>query len=131
MELEAASFEPERCDSRKVFSNSLSSPSQEVWVATEARVLLASLFLRFHPRTCRIHSIAVSKAAQGKGLGQQLMDLAHTRARKKGCRRMSLEADARNAKLLAWYEQLGYRRVMRIADYYATGWDGFRLQRDL
>jgi ribosomal protein S18 acetylase RimI-like enzyme len=131
MQLEAASFEPERCDSRKVFTHSLASPGQEVWIAAEDNTLLGSLFLRFHPRTCRVHSIAVASAARGRGLGRQLMDLAHRRARARGCTRMSLEADARNATLLAWYEALGYRRIKRLRGYYAPKWDGFRLQKNL
>jgi len=131
MELEAASFEEERRDSEKVFRHSLSSLRQEVWVLTEDRRIMASLFLRFHPRTCRVHSIAVDTAARGQGLGQRLMKKAHDRARERGCSRMSLEADARNGKLLAWYESLGYRRTTLLRNYYAPGWPGYRLTRDL
>ncbi len=131
MELEAQSFEEERRDSEKVFRHSLASPHQEVWVLTENRQILASLFLRFHPRTCRVHSIAVDRAARGRGLGFKLMELAHRRARKNGCRRMSLEADARNNALLSWYESLGYRRTSLLKNYYAPRWNGYRLTRDL
>jgi len=131
MELEAGSFEEERRDSEKVFRNSLSSPHQEVWIVTEDNRILASLFLRFHSRTCRVHSIAVDAAARGHGLGLRLMELAHKRARQRGCERMSLEADARNTKLLSWYEQLGYRRTVLLPGYYAPKWDGYRLTRPL
>jgi len=131
MELEAQSFEEERRDSEKVFRQSLSSPHQEVWVMTENRRIIASLFLRFHPRTCRVHSIAVDGSARGRGLGLKLMEMAHERARERGCIRMSLEADARNAALLSWYESLGYRRTTLLKNYYAPKWHGYRLSRNL
>ena len=131
MELEAACFEPERRDSKVVLQNSLHSPHQEVWVIVHQRRIQASLFLRFHPKTCRIHSIAVDPAARGLGFGNRLLSLAHRRARSRGCLRMSLEADARNEKLLLWYESMGYTRVRRLRGYYAPRWDGFRFQRSL
>ena len=131
MELEAHSFEAERRDSARVFHHSLASPHQEVWVVTENRQLMGSLFIRLNPRTCRVHSIAVEASARGRGLGLRLMQLAHERALAHGCRRMSLEADARNENLLAWYENLGYRRTTLLEDYYAPGWHGYRLTRDL
>jgi ribosomal protein S18 acetylase RimI-like enzyme len=131
IKLEAACFEPERRDSSKVFENSLISPHQEVWLATEKQQLLGSLILRFHPHTCRIHSIAVSPIAQGKGLGKRLLAFAHSRAVEHGCSRMSLEADARNGQLLIWYQKSGYKPGKRLPHYYAKNWHGVRLSLNL
>jgi ribosomal protein S18 acetylase RimI-like enzyme len=131
MELETESFEPERRDSRKVLRHSLSSPAQEVWLIREKGKLLASLFIRFHPHTCRIHSIAVSPSARGCGLGQRLLAHAEKRARARGCARMSLEAETRNKGLIAWYQHHGYNIRKKLPDYYAPKWHGLRLARNL
>lgn len=127
LELETACFEEERRDSPKVFRHSLTSPHQEAWVAKEHGKILGSLFLRFHPHTCRIHSIAVSPDAQGRGIGNRLIQKAHTRAHQKGCSRMSLEADSRNRSLIAWYQHRGYKIKKTLPHYYAPNWHGTRL----
>ncbi|MGC9452018.1 MAG: GNAT family N-acetyltransferase [Oceanipulchritudo sp.] len=131
LELETACFEEERRDSPKVFRHSMGSPFQEIWIAEEDNELLGSLFLRFHPHTCRIHSIAVSPSARGRGIGARLLEKARARARARGCARMSLEADARNSNLLHWYQQNGYKITKTLPDYYTPGWHGCRLTRNL
>lgn len=131
MKIEAASFEPERCDSRKVIAYSLTSPLQEVWIAEQDKEPCASLVLRLHRHTCRVHSIAVLPDYQGTGLGRRLMDFAHQRASLRGCRRMRLEADARNTRLIDWYRKNGYNILRDLPDYYALGWHGVRMQRRL
>ena len=127
LELETICFEAERRDSPKVIRHSLTSPRQEIWIAGEGNHLLGSLFLRFHPHTCRIHSIAVAPSAQGRGIGKRLLQKAHSRARSRGCSRMSLEADARNQSLLTWYQHNGYKVSKALQDYYAPAWPGLRL----
>lgn len=131
LNLETRCFEPQRRDSAGIFRHSLSSLSQEVWLATEKRKLLASLILRFHPNTCRIHSIAVLPSAQGKGIGHCLLNHAESRARSRGCSRMSLEADARNRKLINWYLKYGYKISKPLPDYYAPSWHALRLTKTL
>ena len=78
-----------------------------------------------------MYSIAVAAEARGQGLGGKLLELAHRRARERGCSRMSLEADSRNAGLLAWYEQHGYRKFAEIKNYYAPRWHAWRFQKSL
>ena len=131
MEIEAACFEPERRDSRKVIANGLTSPHQEVWIAWHDRQPVASLTLRFHRHCCRIHSIAVLPTQQGGGMGRALMEHAHRRARQRGCRRMHLEADARNRRLISWYRNFNYTIIRDLPDYYAAGWNGVRMEADL
>jgi ribosomal protein S18 acetylase RimI-like enzyme len=131
MDLEAACFEPERRDSRKVFRHSLSSPHQEVWVIRDGKEITGSLILRFHPHTCRMHSIAVSPSHQGRGIGRKLLDKAVSRARARACSRIHLEADANNKPLLTWYQSHGYTPVATLPDYYAPNWPALRLSLPL
>jgi ribosomal protein S18 acetylase RimI-like enzyme len=128
LELEADCFEPRRRDSRAVTRRSLVNPLHEVWVLDgQGGRLDAALFLRFHPRTCRIHSIAVAPSARGGGLGHQLLDHARSRAVDRGCARIHLEASARDHQLVEWYRRSGYRVIARLPDYYARRWHGLRM----
>ncbi len=129
--LEAGSFEAARRDSDWMTRHSLTSPHQEVWVLENGPTLAGCLILRFWPHTCRIHSIAVDPNVRGAGHGRRLLRQAHRRARARGCRRMSLEADARNEALLVWYEQNGYSRTRKLSDYYARRWHAWRFSKAL
>ena len=131
IQLEADGFEPERRESRSVFVRSLRSPHQEVWVSTEGGRITGSLFLRIHKQTARIYSIAIDPAVRGKGTGSQLIEWAAKRALKRGCSVLSLEADARNRKLLDWYARQGFSQAKVLEDYYAPGWPALRFCRDL
>lgn len=131
-QLEAESFEEERRDSPWMTRHSLLSASQEVWIVEgDGGSLAGSMILRFSPQTCRIHSIAVARAIRGQGLGQRLLRQAQRRARARGCRRIHLEADARNAALLNWYEQNGYTKIQRLPDYYARRWHAWRFRKEI
>jgi len=125
--LEDRCFEPERRDGRRPIRHSLQSRHQEIWVAESEGTLSAALTLRFHPRTCRIYSIAVDPAHQGKGIGQKLLELAESKARDKGCVRMQLEVDAGNKNLIQWYRKNGYHPMKTLHDYYGRNWHAARL----
>lgn len=131
VDLEAESFEPQRRDSRMTVKRSLSSPHQEVWLATAQNEALGALFLRFHKKTARIHSIAVAASARGTGVGSLLLESAVQRARRQGCWRIHLEADPRNPRLVNWYRNHGFNPVRKIEDYYAPGWGAIRMSRQL
>jgi ribosomal protein S18 acetylase RimI-like enzyme len=75
-----------------------------------------------------MHSIAVSPDHQGRGIGQQLLELAITRARARKCSRIHLEADARNKTLISWYQSHGYTPIATLPDYYAPNWPALRLR---
>jgi ribosomal protein S18 acetylase RimI-like enzyme len=130
--LEAACFDAERRDSPAVTRASMANPRHEAWVTRgDDGALLGSMILRFHPHTCRIHSIATAPAARGRGVGRALLELAAARARARRCRRVHLEADARNPVLVNWYRNHGYTIIARLPDYYARRRHAVRMRLNL
>lgn len=62
-----------------------------------------------------VENVAVAPAAQGRGLGTQLMDVAERVARDLGLRELRLYTNARFAENIALYEKLGYAITERAA----------------
>ena len=67
-----------------------------------------------------IENVAVSPAAQGTGLGRELMDFAERQARARGLRRLALYTNEVMVENLAIYARLGYRETARRTE------DGYR-----
>ncbi len=129
--LETACFEPERRASRSSLRRSLLSPRQAVWVLADGAAIVGSLVLWHHPLTTRIYGVAVDPACQGQGLGEVLMQHAEQEAMQAGARHVTLEADEGRARLVGWYERLGYRRVRLREDFYAPGRGAWRMEKSL
>jgi hypothetical protein len=62
-----------------------------------------------------VENVAVAPAAQGRGLGTQLMDVAERVARDLGLNELRLYTNARFAENIALYEKLGYAITERAA----------------
>jgi ribosomal protein S18 acetylase RimI-like enzyme len=54
---------------------------------------------------------------------------AETLAKRTGCKDVSLEADAHDAALIAWYRRQGYDVVERMPHFYAQGRPAVRLRK--
>lgn len=67
-----------------------------------------------------IEDVFVEEAARGWGLGRAVVEAAIVGARKRGCVRVQLDANERNAAALALYESLGFEHA------HAADWDGGR-----
>lgn len=129
--LEARLFPPERRESRRGLLRSLKSPAQEVWILKDNKTLLAAMTLRIYPKSLRIYSLGVHPAAQGQGLGRRLIHHAHVRARELSKDRLTLEADADNARLIQTYAHEGFQFVHEIPEYYGPGTRAHRMQKAL
>jgi len=131
--LERECFDEERRASRRSLRHSLRSPRQCVRLLrrTAGGPAVASATLMLHPRTVRIYSVAVAPAAQGLGLGKALVQDAVELAAAAGAAQVSLEVDALDAALVAWYERQGFARVQRLDDYYGPGRPALRMRRPL
>jgi D-alanine-D-alanine ligase len=75
--------------------------------------------------TFDIYWLAVSPAAQGRGIGRLLMADAERRIAEGGGRLAVVETAGREAYLPTrrFYERVGYAEAARVADFYAPGDD--------
>ncbi len=131
--LECASFDQARRGSRRSLRRSLRSRRQRVRLARLAagEPAVAAATLMLHPHTVRIYSVAVAPELQGRGLGQALVQDAALLAAAARARRVSLEVDALDTALVAWYERQGFAVVQRLDDYYGSGRPALRMRRSV
>lgn len=57
---------------------------------------------------CWLEDLFVSAAARGGGMGRALVEAAVERARRRGCRRIELDADSDNEAAIALYRSFGF-----------------------
>jgi len=62
-------------------------------------------------KTLAIHALAISPATQGKGYGQQVLELCEAYAVDKGYQVMRLDACSENPVALGLYEKNGYQQA--------------------
>lgn len=131
--LESASFDQARRSSRRSLRRSLRSRRQRVRLVRLAagEPAVAAAILMLYPHTVRIYSVAVTPALQGRGLGRALVQDAVGLAAAIGARRVSLEVDALDTALVAWYERQGFVPAQRLEDYYGSGRPALRLRRSV
>ena len=81
-------------------------------VAQEGPVGIAVCFQGFSTFRARpllnIHDLAVLPEWRGKGIGRKLLGAAEDRARRRGCCRLTLEAQDDNGRALALYRSFGF-----------------------
>ncbi|SHI38881.1 Glutathione synthase/RimK-type ligase, ATP-grasp superfamily [Dethiosulfatibacter aminovorans DSM 17477] len=118
-ELEKESFEEYRRESNDTIRRSITSDNQIVIVAKDAEgIRSGSITLRKYKRKIRIMSIAVKRNAQGKNLGKALLEKAIECGRFLEFKRLTLEADANDNRLIRWYESFGFEQVRILENYY-------------
>jgi [ribosomal protein S18]-alanine N-acetyltransferase len=130
--LEDSAFQPWRRASRGSLRRSLGSPHQSVWMIdhpTRKGQAAALLILWHHQTRLRVYDIATHPDLRGQGLGFRLMQHAEGLARQAGCADVSLEADAKDASLIAWYEAQGYGIAGRMPRFYVGGRPAVRLRK--
>ncbi len=131
--VEKRCFSVLRRGSRASLRRSLCSATQQVWIAWAEGGLRVAGVMTLHWRTgsVRIYSLAVMPAFRGQGVGRRLINKALSEAKGQGVRYLSLEADRRDRRLVAWYGRFGFERVQVLQDYYCPGRDAVRMRRPL
>lgn len=130
--LEDSAFQPWRRASRRSLRRSLVSARQSVWVIdhpTKRGQAAALLVLWHHARRLRVYDVATHADVRGQGLGYLLMQHTEALARKAGCKDVSLEADAKDKPLIAWYQAQGYTIVERMPLFYGGGRPAVRMRK--
>jgi ribosomal protein S18 acetylase RimI-like enzyme len=100
----------------------------EVTVAEEGSTLLALLVTEVHPTHLLIDNVAVSPAAQGRGLGTRLLVEAEQQARALGLKLLRLYTHAMMASNIALYRRAGFTEIARISE---KGFDRVYMQKTL
>lgn len=70
-----------------------------------------------------LQTIGVAHSAQGRGVGQLLLNALIEHARQQGCRRLLLEVRAGNLPALNLYRKAGFTQLSRRSRYYPDGGD--------
>ncbi len=78
--------------------------------ANDSNVFSPYMYLE-EPGSWYICGVAAFKQYRGMGIGQHFMQLAEQQARQHGYRKLSLVAFEQNARVVAWYQRLGYQVV--------------------
>jgi len=73
----------------------------------------------------RLYAIAVSATAEGKGIGQALLDQADTYAKRKNAHRLKLEVRCDNARAIRLYEKNGFLKQRIYQAFYKDGTNAF------
>lgn len=103
--------------------------------ALERRALAGFIMSRLIEDEAEILSIAVARAAQGRGLARELLTLHLRRLAGLGAGAVFLEVGEHNAPALRLYHRAGFREVARRPNYYSspggTAANALVLRRDL
>ena len=91
-------------------------------------IQIGSAVLFRYKNTLRIYSIGVITEYQGKGIGGKILDYIKQLALDNNFQTLSLEASARNQKLVQWYLYNGFRQIKMLIDYYSTGEDAVKME---
>lgn len=129
VDLERHAFATDRL-SRRSLRRLVGSPAALVLVAEAAGQVLgdAILLRRRGSRIARVYSLAVDRAARGRGVARTLLERLIDEARAAGASRLRLEVRRDNEPAQALYRSLGFRPIASLPGYYQDGADGIRLE---
>ncbi|WP_146505421.1 GNAT family N-acetyltransferase [Rubinisphaera italica] len=134
--LEALCFPESRRSPRRSLRMSIQSASQIVMICeTKAEEgppqKVGAVILLNYKNSLRIYSLAIDPQFQSQGFGSLILEDVLAHARQHGYRRVSLEADSGNKKLIRFYERFGFEVTDTLPDYYAKGEPAVRMRKEL
>jgi ribosomal-protein-alanine N-acetyltransferase len=109
--------------SAEQFWGEIAQPTREYLVAEDAGVIVGYAGAYLLPPDADVQTIAVSGAAQGRGVGRLLLEELIAIAVRHECSQLLLEVRSDNASALGMYERFGFESISKRRDYYASGID--------
>ena len=105
------------------FWGELAQPTREYVVADVDGAIIGYAGAYLLAPDADVQTIAVSPAAQGKGVGRLLLEQLIAIAVDADCSQLLLEVRSDNESAIAMYERFGFEAISTRRDYYATGVD--------
>ncbi len=103
--------------------------SREVAVAVNADLIVGYASFRYVGKQGDINTVAVSRSAQGKGIGTMLMDWLEAQAEKYKVREIFLEVRSDNEAAIAMYTARDYQRIDIRRNYYGNTIDAIIMRK--
>jgi len=129
-ELDGLCFEPGIAFTRAQIGTFFDLETLEgVAVEEDGRLAGFAIGYRRRPTLAAILTLDVDPRRRRRGLGTALFRDLLARLERAGARGVRLEVDVRNRAAISFYRRFGFRRVGRLADYYAPGLDAWEMER--
>lgn len=104
-------------DARRQFEKAAQYPFYKFFVAIDDVAIVGTYAIlvmdnigHMGTPSALVESVAVDPLAQGRGIGQVMMDHAMQIAMERGCYKLALSSSIKRVRAHAFYEKLGYRR---------------------
>jgi ribosomal-protein-alanine N-acetyltransferase len=118
--------------SRRSFESELQGQASVPWVVERSGEVVAYLVSWLAADELHIGNIAVAPAAQGLGIGRELLRFCLDDAASRGVAYATLEVRPSNGRAIRLYEAFGFRPVAMRRGYYSdTGEDALVMMKDL
>lgn len=131
--LEAQAFPKYIRSNRRSIRLSIASPRQAVFMleveVNNTYVPAAACTVFSYKHSLRLYSIATLTSYRGIGLGGVLMEHLVRYAELSHHRKITLEVQSSDKRLIQWYESQGFEIQKSLPDYYAAGQDAHRMVR--
>lgn len=128
IDLENKCFDADKRQSQISIKRSIKSEFQDIFVLEELGHIIGSMTLYRYKKSIRLYSIAVSPEFQGQGLGKLMMAFLLDFTRQQAFEDITLEVEIKEAKLVMFYEKLGFVVESELSDYYGKGRNAFAMR---
>lgn len=128
IDLENKCFDADKRQSQNSIKRSIKSEFQDIFVLEELGHIIGSMTLYRYKKSIRLYSIAVSPEFQGQGLGKLMMAFLLDFTRQQAFEDITLEVEIKEAKLVMFYEKIGFVVESELSDYYGKGRNAFAMR---
>ncbi|MBN1860583.1 MAG: GNAT family N-acetyltransferase [Candidatus Thermoplasmatota archaeon] len=128
VDLEQLCFQKEHAYSRRQLRYLLTKAHSTVLIEESDNLIRGFLIILYSKGTtvAGIETINVDPSYRNKGIGRRLLTSAEEHLRKKGIRKIRLEAAITNQVALKLYEHAGFKKIKLLRHYYYFDHEGTR-----